>query len=178
MLARAAKRFNDKYGGPENAGRAMFLSGKAEITQLGSSPREMDYQSGFDQAARAIMAGHGTPPIAAGAAGSGSYAASHAQLKQFTELTIQPILDFLAEEDTERLAPQFGEGLTIEYEAAALDDPELLEKRLDRDIKAGNVLTAREYRALRGLPPFGDERDDALVGAAIVPRSHDDLATF
>jgi hypothetical protein len=92
MLERAAKRFNDKYGGPENAGRAMFLSGKAEVTQLGTSPREMDYQSGFDQAGRAIMAGHGTPPIAAGAAGSGSYAAFYAQLKQFTELTIQPIL--------------------------------------------------------------------------------------
>jgi phage portal protein BeeE len=188
MLDRAAKKFNEKYGGPENAGRAMFLSGKAEVTQLGTSPREMDYQSGFDQAARAIMAGHGTPPIAAGAAGSGSYAAYYAELKQFTELTIQPILDFLAEEDTERLAPQFGDGLTIEYEAAALDDPELLEKRLDRDIKAGNVLTAREYRALRGLPPFGDERDEALVGSgskSAVAGSHgdaadedDDLPTF
>ncbi len=165
MLDRAAQRFNEKYGGPENAGRAMFLSSKAEVTQLGSSPREMDYQSGFDQAGRAIMAGHGTPPIAAGASGSGSYAAFYAELKQFTELTIQPILDFLAEEDTERLAPQFGEGLTIEYEAAAIDDPDLLEKRLDRDIKAANVLTAKEYRALRGLPPFGDERDEALVGS-------------
>lgn len=166
MLDRAAKRFNEKYGGPENAGRALFLSGKAEVTQLGASPRDMDYQSGFDQAGRAIMAGHGTPPIAAGAAGSGSYAALYAELKQFTELTIQPILDFLAEEDTERLAPQFGEGLTIEYEAVAIDDPDLLEKRLDRDIKAGNVLTVKEYRALRGLPPFGDDRDDALVGSA------------
>jgi phage portal protein BeeE len=165
MLDRLSKRFNDKYGGPENAGRAMFLSGKAEVTQLGASPREMDYQSGFDQAGRAIMAGHGTPPIAAGASGSGSYAAFYAELKQFTELTIQPILDFLAEEDTERLAPQFGEGFTIEYEAASIDDPDLLEKRLDRDIKAGNVLTAKEYRALRGLPPFGDARDEALVGS-------------
>ncbi|HUE17057.1 MAG TPA: phage portal protein [Planctomycetaceae bacterium] len=183
MLDRAAKRFNDKYGGPENAGRAMFLSGKAEITQLGSSPREMDYQSGFDQAGRAILAGHGTPPIAAGASSSGSYAAFYAELKQFTELTIQPILDFLAEEDTERLAPQFGEGLTIEYVAAAIDDADLLEKRLDRDIKAGNVLTAKEYRALRGLPPFGDARDEALVGSAFKQTSHNpdddgELATF
>ena len=165
MLERASSRFNEKYSGPANAGRAMFLSGKAQVTQLGTSPREMDYQSGFDQAGRAIMAGHGTPPIAAGAAGSGSYAAYYAELKQFTELTIQPILDFLAEEDTERLAPQFGDGLTIEYEAAAIDDPDLLEKRLDRDIRAGNVLSVKEYRALRGLPPFGDERDNALVGS-------------
>jgi hypothetical protein len=58
-----------------------------------------------------------------------------------------------------------------------------LEKRLDRDIKAGNVLTAKEYRALRGLPPFGDERDEALVGSASKQTSdsrNDDgeLATF
>ena len=70
----------------------------------------MDYQSGFEQAGLRIMAGHGTPPIAAGASGSGSYAAFYAELKQFTELTIQPILDFLAEEDTERLGSAIRRG--------------------------------------------------------------------
>jgi hypothetical protein len=111
----------------------------------------------------AVLGVHGVPPIAAGISGGGSYAAFYAQLKQFTCLTVQPILELLAEEDTERLAPQFGDGLTIEYEAAAIDDPEILERRLATDI-AARAITKGEIRALRGLPPFGDARDNELAG--------------
>jgi phage portal protein BeeE len=170
-LDAASLKFNEKYAGSENAGKAIFLSGKAEITQLGQAAKDMDYGPGFEQTGQAIMAGHGTPPIAAGAAGSGTYAGYYAALKQFTELTVQPILDFLAEEDTERLAPQFGEGLTIEYEAAAIDDPAVLEQRLATDISAGNALMVDEYRALRGLPPLGGAEGRAFVGATPAPNA-------
>jgi hypothetical protein len=111
----------------------------------------------------AVLGVHGVPPIAAGIGGGGSYAAFYAQLKQFTCLTVQPILELLAEEDTERLAPQFGDGLTIEYEAAAIDDPEILERRLATDI-AARAITKGEIRSLRGLPPFGDARDNEFAG--------------
>ena len=170
MLERASSRFNEKYSGPANAGRAMFLSGKAQVTQLGTSPREMDYQSGFDQAGRAIMAGHGTPPIAAGAAGSGSYAAYYAELKQFTELTIQPILDFLAEEDTERLAPQFGDGLTIEYEAAAIDDPDLLENASTATSERATCSPSKNTAPSAACPPSATNATTHWSARRTMPR--------
>ncbi len=162
-LDRAAKKFNDKYAGSEAAGKALFLSGASKVTPLGTAPKDMGYENGFTQFRDAVLGAHGVPPIAAGIAGGGSYAAYYAQLKQFTSLTVQPILDLLAEEDTEQLAAQFGEGISIEYKAAAVDDAELLERRLATDI-AARAITKREFRALRGLPPFGDERDDQIAG--------------
>ncbi len=162
-LDRAAKKFNEKYAGPEHAGEALFTSSGAKITPVGPPPSEMGYDKGFEQMRDAVLAAHGVPPIAAGAATAGSYAAFYAQLKQFSHLTMQPILELLAEEDTERLAPQFGPGLTIEYEAAHIDDPEVLERRLATDIAAG-AITKKELRELRGLPPFGDYRDGQFAG--------------
>jgi len=162
-LDRTAKKFNEKYAGSEGSGKAMFLSGASTVTQIGAAPKDMGYEAGFTQMRDAVLGIHGVPPIAAGISGGGSYAAYYAELKQFTHLTMQPIFELLAEEDTERLAPQFGAGLTIEYEASAIDDPDVLEKRLATDI-AARAITKRELRALRGLPPFGDERDDQFAG--------------
>ena len=170
---RSAAEFSEKYSSPENAGKVMFVSKGSTVEPVGTNPDEMAYDSGYDQMRDAIMANHGVPPIAAGISGGGSYAAYYAQLKQFTELTIRPLLSLLAEEDTERIAPLFGEGLTIEYEPAAIDDPDMLERRLATDIKA-QAITKKEFRALRGMPPFGNERDDELVGAVQACQSDDE----
>lgn len=155
--------FNSKYAGVDNDGKAVFVTGGGQIVKVATNPKEMDFVQAFVQLRDAILALHGTPGIAAGITDGGSYAAFYASLKQFTTLTVQPILDLLAEEDTEQIAPQFGSGLTVEMTAAAIDDPDVLEKQLQTDLQAG-IRTKGEMRALRGLPPFGDERDDEIAG--------------
>lgn len=121
------------------------------------------YNSSFTQFRDAILALYGVPGIAAGISDGGSYAAFYASLKQFICLTVQPILDLLAEDDTEHLAPQFGKNLTVEIEVSHIDDPDLLEKRLATDIRA-KIIKVDEMRAIRGLPPLGPERGgDKLV---------------
>lgn len=154
-LEAAAAMFEQKYGGTENTGKAIFTTGE-QVVALTATPREMDYNSSFIQFRDAILALHGVPGIAAGISDGGSYAAFYASLKQFISLTVQPILDLLAEDDTEHLAPQFGKHLTVEIEATQIDDPDLLEKRLATDIRA-KIIKVDELRAIRGLPPLGPE---------------------
>ncbi|QDU06816.1 phage portal protein [Gimesia aquarii] len=161
-LEAAAAMFEQKYGGTENTGKAIFTTGE-QVVSLTATPKDMDYNESFLQFRDAILALHGVPGIAAGISDGGSYAAFYASLKQFISLTVQPILDLLAEDDTEHLAPQFGENLTIEIEAAHIDDPDILEKRLATDIRA-QIIKVDELRAIRGLPPLGSERGgDQLV---------------
>ena len=161
-LEAAAAMFDQKYGGMENTGKAIFTTGE-QVVALTSSPREMAYNESFMQFRDAILALHGVPGIAAGISDGGSYAAFYASLKQFISLTVQPVLDLLAEDDTERLASQFGEGLTVEIEASQIDDPDILEKRLATDIRA-QIIKVDELRAIRGLPPLGaSQGGDQLV---------------
>jgi len=175
-LDAASAKFNEKYSGPDADGKAMFVTA-GNVTVTSANPRDMDYIAAFDQLRAAGLALHGVTPIAAGITEGGSYAAFFAALKGFTLLTVQPILDLLAEEDTEFLAPQFGEGITIEYEAASIDDPTMLEARLANDLSA-KVLTKGEWRALRGMAPFGDERDDELVGDGAAPEPFGGFGAF
>lgn len=155
-LEAAAAMFEQKYGGTENTGKAIFTTGE-QVVSLTTTPRDMDYNESFVQLRDAILALHGVPGIAAGISDGGSYAAFYASLKQFISLTVQPILDLLAEDDTEHLAPQFGQHLTIEIEATHIDDPDILEKRLSTDIRA-NIIKVDELRAIRGLPPLGPKQ--------------------
>lgn len=163
QLDAIATKFNAKYAGTDNDGKAIFVTGGGEVIKLNTNPKEMDFVQAFTQLRDAVLALHGVPGIAAGITDGGSYAAFYASLKQFTTLTVQPILDLLAEEDTEQIAPQFGPGLTVELTAAAIDDPDVLERQLQTDLQAG-IRTRGELRALRGLPPFGDERDNEIAG--------------
>lgn len=160
-LEKAAAMFEQKYGGTENTGKAIFTTGE-QVVSLTTTPRDMDYNESFVQLRDAILALHGVPGIAAGISDGGSYAAFYASLKQFISLTVQPILDLLAEDDTEHLAPQFGKNLTIEIEATHIDDPDILEKRLATDIRA-KIIKVDELRAIRGLPPLGPMNGGDLI---------------
>ncbi|WP_339730110.1 phage portal protein [uncultured Gimesia sp.] len=168
-LEAAAAMFEQKYGGTENTGKAIFTTGE-QVVALTATPREMAYNESFVQFRDAILALHGVPGIAAGISDGGSYAAFYASLKQFISLTVQPILDLLAEDDTERLAPQFGNNLTVEIEATHIDDPDILEKRLATDIQA-QIIKVDELRAIRGLPPLGaSQGGDQLVSQEKQPQ--------
>jgi len=162
-LERAQTRFNQQYGGVKNAGKAIFATRGTNATPLTTTPKDMDYMSAFQQLRDFNMALHGTPGVAAGMTDSGSYAALYASITQFSRLTVQPILSLIADEETEQLAPQFGDGLVIEIEAASIDDPTLLENALRTDATAG-IRTVDEFRAVRGLPPLGGEAGSKMVG--------------
>lgn len=164
-LDRAAVKFNQKYSGTNNHGKAIFMAG-GEVTELGTSPRDMVYDLGFTQMRDSTLAIHGVPPLAAGITSATGREGLYAPLLQFSLLTVQPMLNIMAEEETIQQAAEFGENLTVEFEAMTVDDPELLEQTLQTDIAAGSR-TKNEVRDIRGLPRVAWGEAIAGSGASI-----------
>lgn len=168
-LDRFADKANKKYAGVDNAGRLMFAPGGTVFTPFSTTPRDMVYSEARKDYRDMILAIHRVPAIVAGISEGGSYAAFVASLRQFVVLTVQPLLNLLGDEDTEQLAPFFGAGLTVEYEAVMVDDPQQIETMLQTDISA-KARTVNEHRAERGLPPLDGEAGEAMVGQQAPPQ--------
>ena len=175
MVDAAINKIKQRYGGPENVGAVMVVPPGSKVEKLTTNPKEMEYIGAFIQLRDAVMALHGVPGIAAGITDGGSYAAFYASLKQFTMLTVQPTLDLMAEEDTEQIAPQFGEGLTVDITAAAIDDPDirlkeedLEERKLQTDIQAG-AISVDEIRELRGRKAWGGVKGGFILSQQAQP---------
>lgn len=163
-LQRMSAKFNEKYAGPSKHGKAMFVNGQnVKIEPVTRTPAEMAYEGAFVQFRDAIMALHGVTPIAAGIEAPSGDDGLYAPLKQFISGTVQPILDLMAEEDTEQLAGQFGEGISVLYTAKAVDDAKLTEQQINTDIAAG-AIEVDEIRKLRGRKPWGGEKGKAVAG--------------
>jgi hypothetical protein len=162
-IDRVQAKISAKYGGPENVGRVMVAQSGTSITPLSTSPKDMCYTDGFQDFKAAVLALHQTPPVAVGLQEPGAYAAYNASLKAWRHAAIQPLCDMLAESDTEHLAPQFGDGLTIDIESATVDDADLIEQQLQNDL-AARVRTKNEWRAVRGMPRLPGTQGDELVG--------------
>lgn len=163
-LQRMSAKFNEKYAGPSKHGKAMFVNGQnVKIEPVTRTPAEMAYEGAFLQFRDAIMALHGVTPIAAGIEAPSGDDGLYAPLKQFISGTVQPILDLMAEEDTEQLAGQFGEGISVLYTAKAIDDAKLTEQQINTDILAG-AIEVDEIRKLRGRKPWGGEKGKAVAG--------------
>lgn len=163
-LQRAEDTFNKKNSGAGKNRKALFVS-SGKIEQWGQTAVEMDYGGGFEQYRDAELALHGVPGVAAGITDGGSYAAFYASILQFVTITVQPQLSMFAEEDTLWIAPQFGEGITIEILAKNIDDPAIMENQLRTDL-TGKVRTRNEIRALRGLEPLEGPAGEELVGGS------------
>ena len=163
-IDRIQAKISAKYGGPVNVGRVLVAQNGTSITSLSASPKEMCYSEGFQDFKAAILALHQTPPVAVGLQEPGAYAAYNASMKAWRHAAIQPLCDMLAESETEHLAPQFGDGLTVAIESDTVDDTELIERQLQNDL-AAKSRTRNEWRSLRGMPPLPGRLGEELVGS-------------
>ena len=151
--------------GTPNTGKHLILPPGIEAVSWNNTERELEFVGSRPQVRDMNLALHGMTPISCGFAEAQAYSAYWAAIKQTTELSVQPLLGLIGGELTELLGTAFdGCRYEIGYNAPSIDDPQLLESRLQTDIDAGNVLLVSEYRAMRGLPLLGDERDDQFVG--------------
>lgn len=152
-IDRATHKVNKKYAGPENSGKILIATNGTEVTPLSTSPKDMCYSEAFTDVRNSILALHQTPPVAVGLQEPGAYAAYYASMLAWRHSAIQPLCDMLAESDTNHLAIQFGDGLTVEIESPMIDDKDQDEKEFQNNVQA-RVCTLDELRAKRGLPPY------------------------
>ena len=103
-----------------------------------------------------ILALFGVPPVVAGIMDGLTYGSLRAAMYGFYSITINPLLRFLGQNLTEKLARIYDDRLRVWWEDASPGDPEILEKQISTDLLAG-AITPNELRLMRGRQPYPDD---------------------
>lgn len=151
VIDKAEERLRDRHAGSANAGRPLVMSGDVQWTEMGFSPKDMDFSAGKEDAARDICISFGVPHILIVPGASTYNNVAMAQLDLW-EQTILPLLDKVVDGLDAWLCPQFGDDLHLGVD---LDEIPALEPR--RESKRKSVL---ELVKAGILDP--DEARDAL----------------
>jgi len=168
-LNEVEKRMNRKFEGDRMDEKWAAIGGGAKI-QSTTTPKDMKYEESFDQIGRVILATHGAGAAMVGLTDNMTHGSISAAITQ-ANTVVQADLDLLGEDFT-LLFEDFGQSMVCEFETQPMDDPAVVETQLTQDLAAGCRL-GKEWRAIRGLPPFGDWRDDARVTSTGFVRDED-----
>jgi len=137
--------------GAENAFRWMLGEAGLKPQALTLPPKDAEFVEQNRLSREEISAIFGVPPTVAGASSAANYATAREEFRWFVELTIKPLLSFVAEELTWSLVPFFGEGLELEFDAtpydAMLEDAGEKHEMVRDDLRAG-LLTINEARQI------------------------------
>lgn len=135
------------YQGAANAGRPMVLEGGLDWKQMGYSPKDMEFMSAKDGAAREIALAFGVPPMLLGIPGDNTFANYMEANRSFWRQTVLPMASRVAEAMTGFLCSG---GLRLAHD---LDQVEALAQ--DREalwarVGEADFLTQDEKRAAVG----------------------------
>lgn len=161
---RLTMQMREKYGGSGNNGKPMVLSGEMDWHALSMSPRELDFLEGNREAARYIALVYGVPPMLLGIPGDNTYSNySEARLALYDE-TIIPLLNLLANEVNNWLAP-ISDGLRI---IPCIEQIPALEYRKEKKVESlskATWLSVDEKRIAMGYEPLGEDAGGDVVEA-------------
>lgn len=159
-IDRIHAEWENTFQGPENHGNLIVGAPGGRFEPWGVNPREMDYQSGWDQLTSFIMGGFGITRPAAGMIEDASYSTLFATLKQLHTLTLEPDCADIASDLTRHLAPFFGDDLILEIKCRRIDDHDLNFSKITIAMNAMAITKNGVLRAL-DLPtthePWGNE---------------------
>jgi HK97 family phage portal protein len=159
QFARLKRELENAYQGAANAGRPMVLEGGLEWRAMSYSPADMDFATARSAAAREIALAFGVPPMLLGIPGDNTYSNYREANLAFWRQTILPLVAKTAQALTRWLAPRFGGGLRVGYDADAADALALEREAVWARINGAGFLTLNERRAAAGYGPIagGDE---------------------
>ena len=149
------------FQGPENAGRLYVSTPGAKLEPWGTSPKDMEFQAGWDQLVSFCLAGLGITKPVAGMVEDSSYSTLFASMQQYQLLTLGPKCQRIGAKLTRHLASFFGDDLIIEVRCQKVNDHDINFKKVDKllSMRGGTI---NEARKLMDLPmidlPWGNER--------------------
>jgi len=160
-----------RFEGSTNAGRTMILEGDFDYKEMGMSPKDMDFASMKNFAAKDIALCFGVPSQLVGIPDSNTYSNMQEARLALYEETIIPMLRHIESDLNEWLVPSFGEDLTLKYLVDEI--PAITERRrmiYDNVITAVDkgIITRNEARERLGLEPI-DGGDDVYIPANLFP---------
>ncbi len=159
------KRLRAQKQGEDNAGNLMVLEGGATWSQMGLTPKNMDWIKGIKLTRRQIFAVYNVPPELAGDAEGKTYSNYAEARKALYEEAVLPLADVLAGELSRWV---FGgdDSLIILYDRTMLEALKSNEtEKWARWVGAAKegVLTANEARGGLGFKDHDDPVADALL---------------
>lgn len=155
----------EQHGGTERRMMMLRNAGKGGVSwiPMGVSQKDMEFLNARTFSKEEIFAAF-APGLSSMLAINATEANSKTGKATFSEMTIWPIHQAVAEKFTNDILPGYGEGLVGEFDDVRESDRQMDLK--EQEI-AFQVLTVKEIRErYYQLKPLGDERDDQLVSGA------------
>src|SRR5690606_34620053 len=143
----------DGYTGASRAGRPMLLEGGLDWKAMGLTPKDMDFIEAKNSASREIALAFGVPPMILGIPGDNTYANYQDANRAFYRMTVLPLVARTASELAAFLAPRFGKGLRLSFDADQIDGLAMEREALWARIGAADFLTDDEKREAVGYGP-------------------------
>lgn len=150
---RAKTQLNNEYGGTKNVGKWMLLEGGATASQMGTNPKDMDWNNGKEGTMKDICIGIGVDPLIVGFNESASYNNKNEAEKGLYTKTVIPLMQNLAGQLGTFLGLQDGEFFDIDYSHIPVlqeDIKELNDKLDNPDITINEKRQARGYEPVKG----------------------------
>ena len=145
------------YEGGRNAGKILLLEGNFEWKEMGLSPKDLDFISGKELAAKEIALAFGVPNILVGSMSSATFANYKEARYNLWEETLIPLLNIVAGEFSSWLQMIFKTDLQLWYD---LDSISALTNKREiewRKINNADFLTRNEKREAFGYTPLDKE---------------------
>jgi len=158
VLRRLERRIHDRYGGTEQAGKALILEQGMTAHPFTLSPREMDFIRSGEFSREEVLGIFKVPAAIAGIAKDVNRASADSLHQIFMRFTIAPKLQLLAEQLNQDLLPRYDASLVCSFGEVSLENR--AEDRADMQARLSlGVTTVNEERARLGLPPapWGEE---------------------
>lgn len=169
---RLDSQLSEKYTSSKNSGRPMILEGGMEWKEMSLSPKDMDFLEMKNSSARDIALSFGVPPMLLGIPGDNTYSNMQEARLALWEDTIMPMFDHLVGELNHWLAPRFGNGLVLGYDADKINALSLRRKEKWETAQQADFITTNEKREMVG---YGNAPQDGgnivLVDGSKVPLS-------
>lgn len=171
---RLKREFQEKFIGPNNAGKAMFLPEGWELTEFGVTPDKLQWDKTRKNTREEIACAFGVPPIMMGLYEGVNFATAQQQEKMFWSATVKPLLDKLAGGMNEQLMWQWKtpEGLRIRFDLSGIDclqEDKYKETERVLQLVEKRVIIPNEARGMlniEGETPGGDAH---LVPMTLIP---------
>ena len=153
-------RWESRFQGVEKTRRPALLSPGMRASNLGFSPRDMEYIESLRWSLEDVTRVFGVPKVMIGDLENTTFSNFSTARRLFWEDTVSSQLAFYREALQQHLLPHFGDdSLTVEFDLSGVEalkeSEENKAKRRSIYVKAG-IMTVDEVRCEMNLPPIGD----------------------
>ena len=165
---RLLEEWESRFSGPLNRLRPVVLGAGMKASQLGFSPKDMEYISALRWTVEDVARAFNVPKPLLHDLERATYSNIETARRMFWETCVVPELRFFEEKLTENLLPMFGDrSLLAEFDTSSIEALRESESERARRIQiyvSEGIMTPEEARAELGLGPHPGESRSARTG--------------